>query len=193
MPGDIRIHPLGPDRADDFVRLFGPQGACFGCWCMFFRLSPALREGLSARDRRRLMLERIAAGPPPGLLAYREGVPAGWLQIGPRSDVPQWNNPRRATTPLADTDPSDPGAWAISCFYFAKSVRGQGLSHLLVAEGVRFARKSGARMIEASPMEAARRSTSPGLFVGSASVFLKAGFTEVARQKPGRPLMRKVL
>ena len=32
------FHPLAPDRFADFERLFGPRGACAGCWCMFWKL-----------------------------------------------------------------------------------------------------------------------------------------------------------
>jgi hypothetical protein len=35
--------------------------------------------------------------------------------------------------------------------------------------------------------------SSEGLYVGAERVFLRAGFSEVARQKEGRPLMRLVL
>ena len=42
-------------------------------------------------------------------------------------------------------------------------------------------------------MDQSRDQRSTGLFVGSTRVFLKAGFAEVARRKPGRPLMRLTL
>ena len=42
-------------------------------------------------------------------------------------------------------------------------------------------------------MDRAKQSKSIGLFVGSTTVFEKAGFETVARQKPNRPLMRLVL
>lgn len=193
MPDDIHILPLTPNLSDEFVKLFGPKGACYNCWCTYFRLPPKQRDGLDGAAKRQFILDRIAAGPPPGLLAFRGDVPIGWMQIGPRSDIPQWNNPRRSTTPLADGPADDPKVWAISCFFYTSSERGKGLSHTMVEEGVAFARKNGARMVEASPIDKAKHSKSVGLFVGSTAVFLKAGFHEVARQKPGRPLMRKML
>lgn len=186
----LRIVPLTPDLAGDFVKLFGPNGACYGCWCQHFRIPPKARTDLPAETKRDLMIARIHTGPPPGLLAYRDADPVGWMQIGPRADVPEWNNPRRATTPLPDGPADDPTVWAISCFFFRGLVRGRGLSHRMVASGIDFARASGARLLEASPMEAAKSARSIGLFVGAASVFRGAGFVEVARHKPGRPLMR---
>jgi predicted GNAT family acetyltransferase len=193
MNADPVIRPLTPDLAADFVTLFGPSGACYGCWCQHFRLPPKLRQSLAADDKRQLMVDRILAGPPPGLIAHRGTEAVGWMQIGPRSDIPQWNNPRRATTPLPDGTAEDPGVWAISCFFFKASERGQGLSHAMVAAGIAHARRSGARLLEACPMDQAKQSKSIGLYVGSTGVFEAAGFVEAARQKPGRPLMRLVL
>jgi GNAT superfamily N-acetyltransferase len=80
--------------------------------------------------------------------------------------------------------------WAISCFFFRKSHRGTGLSHAMVAAAVDFAKKHGAVRVEACPMQEAQKSGSIGLYVGSAPVFEKAGFVEVARRIPNRPLMR---
>lgn len=189
----VRFAPLTPDRIDDFVRLFGPRGACYGCWCTYFRLRPKDRAALGSDEKRAHMEARIRRGPPPGLLAYRGGDPVGWMQIGPRADIPEWNNPRRATTPLPDAAADDPAVWAVSCFYFARAERGKGLSAGFLAEGIRHARENGARLLEASPIDRAKHSESVGLFVGSTSTFRRAGFAEVARAKPGRPLMRFAL
>lgn len=190
---NLQIHPLTADRIADFTALFGPQGACYGCWCTYFRLPPKQRQALDGDGKRDHMLARIAAGPPPGLLAYDGDFPVGWMQIGPRADVPQWNNPNRSSTPLPDAPADDPGVWAISCFFFRPKVRGQGLSGAMLAGGIAYARANGARLIEASPMDRARQSKSIGLFVGSTSTFRRAGFAEVACRKEGRPLVRLVL
>lgn len=189
----ITVHPLAPERIGDFERLFGPKGACAGCWCTYFRLPHRVRQESKADERKAAMIARIQAGPPPGLLAYRGDEPVGWVQVGPRADIPEWNNAKRASTPLPDAPADDHAVWAISCFFFAKKMRGKGLSHRMVAEAVDFARRGGARLIEASPMDEAEKSGSIGLFVGSTRVFRQAGFFEVARRKPGRPLMRLAL
>lgn len=190
---NLQVHPLTPDRAGDFTDLFGPSGACYGCWCTYFRLPPKLRQAMDGDAKRDHMLARIASGPPPGLLAYDGAQPIGWMQIGPRADIPQWNNPNRSSTPLPDAPADDPGVWAVSCFFFRAKRRGQGLSAAMLTAGIAHARASGARLIEASPMDHARQSKSVGLFVGSTSTFLRAGFAEVACRKEGRPLMRLVL
>jgi predicted GNAT family acetyltransferase len=190
---DASIRPVTPDIWPDFEDLFGKQGACYGCWCMHFRNAPAVRRENDRQRNKDQIRQRIEAGPPPGLLAYDGGVAVGWMQVGPRADVPEWNNAGRGSAPLDPADATDPGVWAISCFFIRAKARGSGLTHRLVAGGVDFARQSGARLLEACPMDLSKDSRSLGLFVGSSRVFEKAGFERVAERKAGRPLMRLVL
>jgi predicted GNAT family acetyltransferase len=185
--------PLTPDLWPDFEALFGKQGACYGCWCTHFRLPPAVRRDIDHVRNKDHIRERIEAGPPPGLLAFEGDEAVGWMQIGPRADVPEWNNKGRASAPLADGPTDDPSVWAISCFFIRASARGKGLSHILVEAGLAHARENGVRLLEVCPMKEAKTSRSIGLFVGSQSVFEKAGFDIVAERKAGRPLMRVVL
>lgn len=184
------IVPLTPERWPLFEDLFGKQGACYGCWCTHFRLRPAIRRENDRQRNKDFIHARIEAGPPPGLLAIEGGQAIGWMQIGPRADVPEWNNAGRVSAPVDSGDAADSAVWAISCFFVRTKARGKGLSHRLVAAGIDFATRSGARWLEACPIDQSRDSRSIGLFVGSTRVFEKAGFSEVAVRKPGRPLMR---
>jgi hypothetical protein len=190
---DIRFEPLTPALWPAFEALFGPSGACCGCWCTGFRLRPKIRQEFTNDDKREVMRKRVEAGPPPGLLALRGDKAIGWMQIGSRADVPEWNNSGRSSTPLEDGAADDPGVWAISCFFFASKERGKGLSHLILAAGIDHARSSKAMVLEASPMDKAKQSKSIGLFVGSTRVFDKAGFKTLITRKEGRPLMRIML
>jgi GNAT superfamily N-acetyltransferase len=187
------IAPLTPQRWADFEDLFGKQGACYGCWCTHFRLTPAERRASDKERNKDHIKARIEAGPPPGLLAFEDGKAVGWMQIGPRADVPEWNNPGRGSAPVDPADVDDQRVWAISCFFIRVKVRGRGVSHRLVEGGIAFARDNGARLLEACPIDLSRDSRSIGLFVGSSRVFEKAGFERLVERKPGRPLMRLVL
>ncbi len=189
----VAIVPLTPERWPLFEDLFGRQGACYGCWCTYFRLRPAVRRENDRQRNKDVIRARIEAGPPPGLLAVRGGTAIGWMQIGPRADVPEWNNAGRASAPLVREDAADPAVWAISCFFIRAGERGNGLTHRMVAAGIEHARSSGARLLEACPMDQSRDSRSIGLFVGSTRVFERAGFRTVASRKPGRPLVRHEL
>lgn len=184
---------LTAERWGDFEDLFGKQGACYGCWCTHFRLEPKARQAMTGAEKRAFMKTRIEAGPPPGILAYEDGRAVGWVQVGPRADVSQWNRPKRVTTPLEDASADDAGVWAVSCHFIRSKERGRGISHVLLSAAIDHARASGARLLEACPMDRAKQAKSVGLYVGSTSVFEKAGFAVVARRKEGRPLMRLVL
>ncbi|WP_338528320.1 GNAT family N-acetyltransferase [Nitratireductor thuwali] len=187
------VLPLTPERWPEFEDLFGKQGACYGCWCTHFRLPPALRRENDRQRNKDHMRARVEAGPPPGLLIFNDRRADGWMQIGPRADVPEWNNKGRVTAPLEDAPADDPAVWAVSCFFVRANARGNGMTHRLVEAGKTFARENGARLIEACPMTESKSSRSIGLFVGSARVFAKAGFEVVAERKAGRPLMRFLL
>lgn len=189
----LAIVPLVPERWPDFETLFGRQGACYGCWCTHFRLPPAVRRDNDRARNKDVIRARIKAGPPPGLLAFDDAVPVGWMQIGPRADVPEWNNAGRGSAPLDPVDAADPGVWAISCFFVRTGGRGKGLTHHLVVAGLDYARSQGARIVEACPMDQSRNSRSVGLFVGSTRVFEKAGFARMVERKAGRPLMRRAV
>lgn len=184
------VKPLTPDLWPAFEDLFGKQGACYGCWCTHFRLPPAVRRDNDRGRNKDFIKARIEAGPPPGLLAFDGDVAVGWMQIGPRADVPEWNNAGRVSAPLEEGHATDPSVWAISCFFVRTKARGGGITHRLVAAGIDFARDGGARLLEACPIDQSKDSRSVGLFVGSTRVFEKAGFSHAASRKPGRPLMR---
>lgn len=187
------IAPLAPELWADFEDLFGKQGACYGCWWTHFRLPPAVRRENDRQRNKDLIKARIEAGPPPGLLAFEDGMAVGWMQIGPRADIPEWNNQGRGSAPADPADATDPGVWAISCFFIRVKARGRGITHRLVEGGIEFARQNRARLVEACPMDLSKDSRSIGLFVGSSRVFEKAGFERLLERKPGRPLMRLVL
>lgn len=189
MPS-IHIEPLTPRLWPVFEDLFGRQGACYGCWCTYFRLPPSARKSNSVEQKKALMRERIEAGPPPGLLALDGERGVGWMQVGPRPDVPEWNNAGRVSAPPVLEEATDSRIWTVSCFFLRPSERGRGLTHRLVAAGIDHARRNGAVALDACPIRQSRDSRSVGLFVGSARVFEQAGFITISERKPGRPLMR---
>lgn len=137
------VEPLTPARWGDLEDLFGPQGPCYGCWCNHFRMPQRLRKPLLGEGARQLFEDRVKTGPPPGVLAYAGDKPVGWLQVGPRADIPEWNNPRRASTPLPDAPAEDIGNWAASCFFVRKGFRGKGVTGALIEGAVAFARGRG--------------------------------------------------
>ena len=190
-PPEIQIAPLTPGRWADLENVFGDgRGACGHCWCMYWRMPRRDFEAAIGAGTRQLFRARVEAGPPPGLLAYRGGAAAGWVQVGPRADVPGWNGTRRLTAPTADAPADDPRVWGISCFVTKAGFRRQGIATALLAGAVDWAGQNGARVLDACPVDAGADRPPVSLYHGLASTFRRAGFREVARRRPDRPLMR---
>ncbi|MDH3281083.1 MAG: GNAT family N-acetyltransferase [Gammaproteobacteria bacterium] len=186
--------PLTPDRWEDIVTVFGGgdgKGDCGRCWCMWWRLPRRdFEEGLGKKNKA-LFRERVEAGPPPGLIAFDDtGVPVGWVQIGPRGDVPNWNVPQRLTAPLDPDEASSPGVWGISCFVVRVGFRRRGCFAALLDASIDWAKENGARALDACPVDTCERRPASGLYHGLASAFRKRGFVELTRRRPDRPLMR---
>lgn len=190
MNRNFRTEPLTPDRWGDFEVVMGPQGACYGCWCTYFRVRSAERDRMPATDKKAFMRKRVEAGPPPGLIGYLDEQPVAWVQVTPRADVPNWNSSRTVSRPLEPGDEADPENWAITCFFIVSRHRGTGLSHRMLAAARDYAASNGARFLDACPIDRTKQSKSIGLYVGPSSIFHSAGFREMARRKEGRPLMR---
>lgn len=194
MASAIQIKPLTQERWHDVVVVFGGgRGVCSQCWCMYWRLPRQEFEKSLGETNRELFRKRVDTGPPPGLVAYRDGEPVGWVQVGPRADVPNWNGHRRLTAPTPDAPADDPGVWGLSCFVVRAGCRRQGIATALLNGAIEWARESGARVLDACPVEASERRQPISMYHGVASMFRRAGFREVARRRHDRPLMRLLI
>ena len=182
------IHPATADRWDDLQALFGERGAFGGCWCMFNRQSTKEFGELRYEPNRAALRRLVHRGPAPGLLAYEAGVPVGWVAIGPREEYGRIQR-SRVTKPVDDTP-----VWSITCFVIHRKHRGRGVATAWLDAAVEFAKANGAEAVEGYPVEP-RKDEMPDIYayMGLASMFTKAGFTEIARRSETRPLMRKTL
>ena len=71
----FEFHPLTHERWADFAELFGPRGACGGCWCMAWRLARKEFDHGKGGGNRLAMQALVEAGESPGVLAYCDGRP----------------------------------------------------------------------------------------------------------------------
>jgi GNAT superfamily N-acetyltransferase len=181
----LTVHPLTGPRWPDLAALFGPRGACGGCWCMAWRLRRAeFVKGKGAANKRKL--RRLAHGNhPPGVLAYAGNEPVGWCAVAPRADYIALERSRV----LAAVD--DRPVWSISCLFVARAYRRQGVSVCLIRAAAEFARERGAEVVEAYPVEP-YTADMPAVFAwtGLVEAYRKAGFKEVLRRSKARPIMR---
>lgn len=158
---------------------------------MWWRL-PRLDLGAGVgSENKALFKARVENGPPPGLVGYDlSGAAVGWVQVGPRSDVPTWNAPRRLTAPIDPEDASNPTIWGISCFVVRAGFRRRCHFEALLDAAIDWARQNRAIALDACPVEPAGRRPATALFHGIAPAFTARGFAELARRRPDRPLMR---
>jgi GNAT superfamily N-acetyltransferase len=185
----LEVHPLTPDRWDDLAVLFDRPGDARGCWCMYWRVRGSEFDRLWGRGARAAFKEVVEAGPPPGLLAYRDGRPVGWCAVAPRETYPRILR-SRVVGPVDD----QPACWAVVCFYVERGERRAGVAAVLLDAAVERAAAGGAEAVEGYPKDTGGgRRHANELFVGSVPMFRRAGFEEVGRRSPTRPIMRRLL
>jgi GNAT superfamily N-acetyltransferase len=68
--------------------------------------------------------------------------------------------------------------------------RGQGVAQALLKGAVDYAKKQGATQVEAYPVDKPVRSKDDDMWFGAKAMYDNAGFKEVARRKPQRPIVR---
>jgi len=188
MGDDVTVHPLTPDRFGDLEALFATGSEPRGCWCLYWRQTAKEWDACDAEGRHDAFRARVEAGPPPGLLAYRDGEAIGWVQVTPRADVPRFNRARSAKPSPADADLGT--VWAVSCFYLRKDARGQGLMTTLARHACAFAARHGAQAVEAAPIAPHQPLIWGEGFVGLRSALERAGFAQVEQRTKLRSLMR---
>ena len=117
-------------------------------------------------------------------------MPVGWVQVGPRADLPVWNDAGHLTAPLAVGDAAEPQVWGISGFVARAGHRRKGYFAGLLDAAIDGAKSNGARAVDACPVDAQDKRPAPSLHHGIAAPFRVRGFAEIARRRPDRPLLR---
>ena len=181
----LDIHPLTPTRMDDLGAVFAGSWAR-SCWCMHPRLKDAEQKALPGsgplKARRRAAMTALAGeNPAPGLIAYQDGQPVGWVALGPRGAYHRVDLSR--ATPPVDEVP----VWIIPCVTVAKTARGQGVAVALLKAAVAYAAKQGAPAVEAYPRAGTAHSGDDNVYFGTEPLFRRAGFKVVRGPLENRP------
>ncbi|GLW09358.1 N-acetyltransferase GCN5 [Microtetraspora sp. NBRC 13810] len=191
----VTIVPANEASWDDIAAIFGTADAG-RCMCQRFKVVGWIWRDSTQVGRTAMLQAQTACGDPDavttsGLVAYVDEEPAGWVAVEPRMAYPKLRTSRVPWTGRHE-DKDDGDVWAVTCFVIRKGYRGRGLTYPLARAAIDFARRSGARAIEAYPMI-----TPPGknipwgeLHVGAHQVFEDAGFEEVSRPTVRRVVMR---
>jgi GNAT superfamily N-acetyltransferase len=139
----------------------------------------------STKDSRAAALEKLAKrATPVGVLAYLDGEPVGWCSIAPRETYAGLE--RYKALPRLDDEP----VWSIVCFFIDRRLRRTALTLGLIRAAVDYARRAGAKIIEAYPVAPDARLYT---FMGSPNTFQRAGFRDVTPAGAARSIMRRVV
>jgi ribosomal protein S18 acetylase RimI-like enzyme len=189
MP-ELTIVPLTAARVADLATLFDQGGDPRWCWCTYYRVRGRSWSNSTPADNRALIGELADRALAPGLVGYGDDGVLGWVSLGPREDYERL----AYSKVLAPID--DRPVWSIVCFVVGRQSRGQGIAGALLDAAIDHARASGATTLEAYPTDTdGDRVPSANLFKGTLSMFLRAGFTVVARRQANatsapRPIVR---
>jgi GNAT superfamily N-acetyltransferase len=171
--------------------LFGSNGACGGCWCMWSRLPRGgkLWEERKGEPNRRALRELVLAGRVHAVLALRGGTPVGWCCLGPREDFPRLLRVRALPSQW------EAGTWSVVCFFIPAAWRRQGVAGALLGGAVALARRRGARALEGYPVPVGEGRSMPATFAwtGVPRLFRAAGFSETTAPGATRPVFRRRL
>jgi GNAT superfamily N-acetyltransferase len=188
-------HPVTPDRFDDFADVVNKNRRASHCWCLSHRIgAEEIGElGGTGPDQREQAMRRLCEREhPPGVVTYLDGEPVGWCSIGPRSEIPRL----AASKLIRPVD--DVPVWSIICVIVRSGYRKSGVTAAMLEGAVEYARSKGAPAVEAHPVDPPGRMDLTMAFVGTKSMFERAGFevvgvTDAVASKMPRLVMRRDL
>jgi GNAT superfamily N-acetyltransferase len=172
----IEVRPATAERFDDVAVMLGPKkpGSSV-CWCLSHRVDSRTNQQLVGPARGEYMKTLCERGVAPGVLAYDGDEVVGWAAVAPRAELPF---ARSTKIPHVDDLP----VWSVWCIRVRPGHRGKGISHRLVEGAVAFARSQGAPAVEGYPVDNQGAKVDLTMaYVGTRSVFERAGFTRAAQ------------
>jgi GNAT superfamily N-acetyltransferase len=184
----LDLRELNADLWPALEKLFGPNGACGGCWCMFWRLRTGERyddvKGPRAKARFKALVKR---GKVHGILAFHEGEPIGWCAFERRVDLPRLD--RSPSLTIADAE----RVWSLPCFFVKARWRSRGVAGQMLAAAEKALIRRGAEIAEAYPVKFGQRLPAAFAYTGVSSMFDACGFAVAEARPKGKQRYRKVL
>lgn len=197
-PAKLTFRPVTPNSWPDLEALFmAPSGPKY-CWCMVFRGSNQERKGWTALEskspgkgelseankvRRAALKSRVDGRTPIGLVGYDGDEPVAWVSIAPKESYLRLGGP--------EPDPDQPGrVWSLACMYLKRPYRRSGLPPVLIEAACAYARKRGAAVLEAYPVQP----DSPSFrYMGFIQTYRDLGFRKVGTAGSRRTVMQREL
>ena len=178
----MEFREVDRDRWQDLERLFEARGGPKYCWCMVWRRMPSGKRS-DAAAKKEALKQRVEDETPIGILGYVDGEPVAWCSVAPRGAFRELGGSK---IPMAASE----SVWSITCFFAQRRFRGQGITRRLIEAAVEIAKRRGANVVEAYPVEYESPSYK---FMGLVSSFEALGFQEVGRAGTRRHVMRLFL
>jgi GNAT superfamily N-acetyltransferase len=154
---------------------------------MFWKLRGKAFDENMGEPARQMQKSIVDSGTIPGLLAYIDDQPVGWIALEPRSAYPRLAH-SRVLKPVDEQE-----VWSVTCFFVDRKYRRQGVTISLLKAAIGYVRSKGGRVIEGYPVDPQEILPDAFAYNGTVSAFQKAGFREVARRSPTRPIVRYVI
>lgn len=186
----ITTKELTPRLWKDVETLFGPNGACAGCWCMFWRLPKGeTYSSLGRKETKRRFKKLVTSGKAHGVLAYSGTEPVGWCSFDKRTDYLALDR-----APSLACDDAEK-VWSLPCFFIKSGWRGKGVAKALLKAALAAMKKRGAKIVEAYPVKPTSSGKIPAAFAytGVPALFEPCGFELVQIKPRGKQRMRKEL
>lgn len=187
---DIQTNELTADRWNDLETLFGTNGACGGCWCMYWRLPKGETwEDLKGDIAKSRLKRGVKDSSILGVLAYVDDAPVGWCAFGPRTEFVKLD---RAPSFRCDDAQQ---VWSVPCFYVKAGFRGKGVARALLKQALHLMQGRGVKLVEGYPSKPNKDGKYINAFAwtGTASLFAKEGFKIVGNRDGGKQRVRKQL
>jgi GNAT superfamily N-acetyltransferase len=174
---DLNFQIVTRDNWCDFESFFESKGCPHYCWCMAWRKNEYKETIPGKKGKKQAIKRRVDEDIPIGILAIKNSASIAWCSVAPRE-----------TYLSLGGDDTKMGVWSLTCFFVKRNFRNMGVATKLLDAAINYARKSGARYLEAYPVDP--NSESPSYrFMGYIPMFVSSGFKHVKMAGKRRHVM----
>jgi hypothetical protein len=182
---------LSPTTWPDFEALFAKHnGVWGGCWCMFYHTKGEFLIKDHAPENKKAKKALVKRRQTHGIIVYSERTPVGWVQYGPKPELPRIDSSR--TYQGLSLDSEGQRLWRITCFFVDRNSRRKGVAGFGLNAALASIKKKGGGMVEAYPSTKPAKGASL-MWSRTVSMFEDAGFDIASQLGKSSVVMRKTV
>lgn len=125
-----------------------------------------------------------------GIIVYSGENPVGWVQYGPKPELPRLDNSK--TYQSLNLDSEGKKLWRITCFFVDRNNRKSGVAGFGLNAALASIKKKGGGVVETYPSTKPNRGASL-MWSGTVSMFEDAGFEVASQLGKSSVVMRKTV